>query len=108
MAEIRPRVIWGKCITYLRENKNIALVMSCGDISEVEIAGEKFIASTTEEYLYNMISTDYAKKEIEKAFKWLDFNYSFEIILKDKPINELELDIEKISKIFGNNLKIIE
>ena len=99
--------MWGKVITYLRENKNIALQMACGDIIKVEVNDGKFIAHTTEEFNYNMISGDFAKREIEKAFRWFGQTLNFEIVLDERQIDEQKVDIEKLKTMFGE-IKIIE
>lgn len=99
--------MWGKVITYLRENKNIALQMACGDITKVEVNNGKFVAHTTEEINYNMISGDFAKHEIEKAFRWFGQNLNFEIVLDQRQIDKQNVDIEKLNAMFGE-VKIID
>ncbi len=99
-ASIQPRILWGKAITYLRENKNIALQMACGDIVDVEIKDLKFIAHTQEEYNYNVLSQDYAKREIEKAFRFLGYAYSFEVRLEEKDEDRMQVDIQKLKDMF--------
>ena len=105
--EIQPRILWGKVITYLRENKNIALQMACGDITHVEIKEGKFIAHTCEDFNFNMISGDYSKREIEKAFRWFGQNLNFEIVLDEKQIDKQMLDIEKLKSVF-KDVRVID
>lgn len=99
--------MWGKVITHLREDKNIALQMACGDITKVEMCDGKFVAHTTEEFNYNMISGDFAKREIEKAFRWFGLNIKFEIVLDERQIDRQKVDIEKLGNMFGE-IKIID
>ncbi|MEG1499625.1 MAG: hypothetical protein RR400_00930 [Clostridia bacterium] len=99
-------MIWGKCITYLRENKNVALQMSCGDISDVEIVGDKFVAKTNEEYIYNIIATKYGEQEICKAFLWQGVSLKFEIQLVAKKVNKSLQDIQRLKEICEDYLLI--
>lgn len=99
--------MWGKVITFLRENKNIAIQMACGDITKVDVLGGKFVAHTTEEYNHSLLSQDFAKREIEKAFRWFGQNLNFEIILDEKQIDKQNIDIEKLKAMFGE-IKIID
>lgn len=80
--------------------------MACGDVREIEIIDSKLIAKTQEEYIFNMLSTDYAKNEVEKALNWLEIGLNFEIEQKQKPIDVTEEDIKKLKKIFGEYLII--
>ena len=80
--------------------------MCCGDIVNVEVSGVKFIAHTQEEFNYSMLSQDYAKQEVEKAFRFFGQNLAFEIVLDPKTINKDESDIEKLKRMFGE-IKII-
>lgn len=81
--------------------------MTCGDITDVEVDNNQFIAHTTEEFNYNMISQDYSKNEIEKAFKWFGCYYKFVPVLEQKVIDKQIQDIERLKSIF-KEIKIIE
>lgn len=105
--EIQPRILWGKVITYLRENKNIAIQMACGDITKVVMHDGKFVAHTTEEYNFNLLSQDFARREVEKAFRWFGQNLNFEVVLDERQVDKQNIDIEKLKAMFGE-IKIID
>ena len=81
--------------------------MCCGDIVNVETMGTKFVAHTQEEFNFSMLSQDYAKTEIEKAFRFFGQNLAFEIVLDEKKIDKVQSDIDKLKHMF-NNVKIIK
>lgn len=81
--------------------------MACGDITKVDMGGGKFVAHTTEEYNHSLLSQDFAKREIEKAFRWFGQNLNFEIILDERQIDKQNIDIENLKAMFGE-IKIID
>ena len=53
---------------YLKEHKEIALHVACGDITDVAIEGDNLIINVFDGMLVNLIIE--GKKEIEKALRW--------------------------------------
>lgn len=96
--------IWGKVVLYLRENREVALHVACGDITDVELKGNDFIINVNDGMLQNLLIE--GKREIERAISWqgLELNVIFNIKKIEK--NENQQDIEKLKSLFGNSLKI--
>lgn len=90
---------------YLREHKNIALHVVCGDITDVSLEGEKLILKTTEQFLYDMLSSEENKKQIKKALAWQGLEYELEVVKLKKPS---DLQREDKDKLKGYGIDFIE
>lgn len=104
-SKMSPRVLWGRVIIYLREHHSVALHIACGDITDVERNGDKFIINTTEEFLYELLKSEENYNDLKKAFANFGIN-NFEIVKKEKIISKTQEDINKLKNIFGNKLII--
>lgn len=100
-----PRTLWGKIIIYLREHHAVALHIACGDITDVEKVGDKFVVNTTEEFLYELLKSEENYKDLKQAFANFGIN-SFEIVKKEKILTKSQQDINILKDIFGNKLII--
>lgn len=101
-----PKTIWGKLIALTREERNIALHITCGNIVDVDIQNSIFIIRTTEKYVFDTLEN--SKEELKACFIKLGYNFDLKI---EKIITNEELideDLEKLRKLVGNYLKIKE
>ena len=96
---LKVKTIWGKTVLYLREHKNVALHVVCGDITNVELDGNKLVLRTEEQYLYDMISSPENVEEIKKAIAWQGLSLELEIIKLKKDEDLVEEDLTKMSKL---------
>lgn len=99
-----PKVIWGRVVSRLREQKNITLHITCGNILDVEIENGDFIIKTSEKYIFDIVRENLS--QLQSCFSSLGYEYSVKIqkiITQEEIINE---DIEKLRKIAGDYLKI--
>ena len=94
--------IWGKVVLYLRENREVALHVACGDITDVELKGNDFIINVNDGMLQNLLIE--GKREIERAISWqgLELNVIFNI----KKIEKLENNLKTNKKIILKYRKI--
>lgn len=96
---LKVKTIWGKIVLYLRENKNVALHVVCGDITNVEIEGNKLVLKAEEQYLYDMVSSPESIAEIKKAIVWQGLDLDIEVIKLKKDENLVEEDLAKLTKL---------
>ena len=96
--------IWGKVVLFLRDNREVALHVACGDITDIELVGKKFIVNVQDGLMNNILVE--GKRELERALRWQGLDLELEINLKQKYMTKEEQDIEKLKKMFGNNIKI--
>ena len=78
--------------------------MACGDITDVELEGNRFIINIYDGTLVNML-TD-GKREIENALRWQGFDFQVEIRVKEKEYSKSERDIKILKETFGDNIII--
>ncbi len=83
----------------MRENKNVALHVICGDITNVELQGKKLILKVQEQFLYDMITAEENKNEIKKALLWQGLDLELEFIKMKKDSDLVDEDLAKLSAI---------
>ncbi len=92
------KTIWGKVVLYLKEHRQIALHVACGDITDIEISGGKLIINTIEGTLVSLL--EQGKAEIEKALRWQGLDFQVEIRIKEETLGKAEKDIKKLNEVF--------
>lgn len=92
--------MWGKIVLYLKEHKQIALHVACGDITDIQINGEKLIINTFEGTLVRLLEE--GKKEIERALRWQGIELDVEIRIKEREIENAQKDIKKLKEVFDD------
>lgn len=103
-GNLSAKTIWGRIILYLRENKQVALHVACGDITDVELEGDNLIVNIYDQMLENLLRE--GKRELERAISWQGVNVNLVLNFKTIEKNKQEQDIEKLKKLFGNDIKI--
>ncbi len=89
---------------FLKEHRQIALHVACGDITDVALDGNNFIINIEDGMMENLLNE--GKREIESALRWqgLDLNVILNIKVTEKTPEEQ--DIEKLKNLFGKKLII--
>lgn len=89
---------------FLKEHRQIALHVACGDITDVALDGNNFIINIEDGMMQNLLNE--GKREIESALRWqgLDLNVILNIKVIEK--SPVEQDIEKLKSLFGEKLVI--
>lgn len=89
---------------FLKEHRQIALHVACGDITDVALDENNFIINIEDGMMQNLLNE--GKREIESALRWqgLDLNVILNIKVIEK--SPVEQDIEKLKSLFGEKLVI--
>ena len=98
------KTIWGKVVLYLRENRQVALHVACGDITDVELQGNNLIVNVTDGMLHNLLIE--GKREIERAIRWQGIDVNLVLSVKQVVKSPEEQDIEKLKELFGDDFII--
>ncbi len=87
---------------FLKEHRQVALHVACGDITDVALDDNNFIINIEDGMILNLMKE--GKREIESALRWqgLDLNVIFNVKIIEK--TQEEQDIEKLKELFGNLL----
>lgn len=103
-GNLSARTVWGKVVLFLKEHRQIALHVACGDITDVALDGNNFIINIEDGMMQNLLNE--GKREIESALRWqgLDLNVILNIKVIEKSL--VEQDIEKLKSLFGEKLVI--
>lgn len=99
------REIWGKVVLFLKEHKHVALHVACGDITDVKIVDKNLIIATADTTVQGLLND--GKREIERALSWQGVEMGVVIEKSELLPSEIELDKQKLEKLFGEKLKII-
>ncbi len=99
------REIWGKVVLFLKEHKHVALHVACGDITDVKIIEKNLIVSTSDTTVQGLLND--GKREIERAFSWQGLEIGVVIEKTEIVPSNIEIDKQKLEKMFGEKLKII-
>ncbi len=73
--------------------------MLCGDITDVSLENNKVVLRTTENFLYEMITSEENLAEIKKALEWQGYSYDIEVIKIDKDEDLVKQDLDRLKKL---------
>lgn len=83
---------------YLKEHKQIALHVACGDITDVAIEGGKFIINLFDGMLINLIQE--GKREIERALSWQGLDLAVVVNCKQEILSTSQQDLKRLNEVF--------
>ena len=89
---------------FLKEHREVALHVACGDITEVQIKDGMLTIFATDKTMMSLLES--GKREIERALSWQGLELSVNVIEKAKEISKVDEDLNKLNKLVGNKLKI--
>ena len=92
------KTIWGKVVLYLKERRQIALHVACGDITDVELGQGKLIINVYDGMLLNLLYA--GKRDIESAIRWQGLDLQLEICVKEAESNVSQRDLKRLKEIF--------
>ena len=78
--------------------------VACGDITNVEINGDKLIVRSSDDFLISILED--GRREIENAIRWQGLNLSLELVKFESKAQLQEKDIVKLTRLFSDKLKI--
>ena len=78
--------------------------VACGDITNVEINGDKLIVRSSDDFLLSILED--GRREIENAIRWQGLNLSLELVKFESKVQLQEKDIVKLTRLFSDKLKI--
>lgn len=84
----------------MKERKEIALHVACGDITDVAVEGNKFIINLFDGMLINLLQE--GKREIERALRWQGLELDVVINCKKEVLSTSEQDIKRLNEVFEN------
>ena len=89
---------------FLKEHKEVALHVACGDITDVEIKDGVLTINASDKTMLSLLET--GKREIERALSWQGLELEIKIVEKEKEISKSEEDLNKLKRLFGTKLKM--
>ena len=92
-------------VLYLKERKQIALHVACGDITEVQLDKNRLIVNVYDGMLENLLQA--GKKDIEGAIRWQGLELELVIQVKEHENSKAEKDIKKLKEVF-DDVNVIE
>lgn len=98
------KTIWGKVVLFLKEHRQIALHVACGDITDVELQGQELVINVLDGMLVNLLND--GKREIENALRWQGLDLSVRVNIKKEQRSKEEEDLLTLKKTFGDYLII--
>ena len=97
--------MWGKIVLFLKEHRQVALHVACGDITDVSIDGDRLVVNASEGMLAQILKD--GRREIENALRWQGLELKLEVnLIESKNLPQQE-DINKLKKLVGDKLTII-
>lgn len=83
---------------FLKEHKQIALHVACGDITDVQLEHGQLVINVAEGMLVNLLSE--GKREIENALRWQGLELEVKINVKELESSRAEKDIKRLKEVF--------
>ncbi len=90
---------------YLKEHRQVALHVACGDITDVEMRDGKLIINVLERMIVSLLEE--GKREIERALRWQGLELEVVVNLKEQESSLAEKDEKRLKEVF-ENVTIIE
>lgn len=88
----------------MKERKEVALHVACGDLTDIEIKDGVLSISANDSTILSLLES--GKREIERAISWQGLDLHVEIKEKAKEENPVMQDVKKLEKLLGMKLKI--
>ena len=88
----------------MKERKQIALHVACGDITDVELEKGKIIINVNDGMMVNLLKA--GKRDIENALRWQGLELEVEICVKEIKTSCAQRDIKRLSAVFEQYLTI--
>ena len=85
-------------VLYLKERKQIALHVACGDITDVNLENHKLIVNVYDGMLVKLLEA--GKRDIESALRWQGLELELEIVVKEASSSVADRDIKRLKQIF--------
>ncbi|MBO5395210.1 MAG: hypothetical protein J6A28_04875 [Clostridia bacterium] len=83
---------------FLKEHRHIALHVACGDITDVELDGDKLIVNVFDGTLVKLLAD--GKRDIENALRWQGLEQKLVINIKETQYSKTDLDLKRLSEVF--------
>ena len=93
-------------VLFLREHRQVALHVACGDITDVSIENGNLVVLVRENMLASLLSD--GRRAIENALRWQGLDLNFVVNFQPREKSPAEQDIEKLQGMAGEYLKIKE
>lgn len=85
---------------YLKEHRQVALHVACGDITDISLENGKFTINVLEKMIASLLEG--GRGEIERALRWQGLDLELVINLKEQSYSKAEQDINKLKEIFDD------
>ena len=102
--KLSAKTVWGKVVLFLKEHRQIALHVACGDITDVELQGQNLVINVYDGMLVGLLED--GKREIENALRWQGLDLGVKVNIKVEERSKEEEDLQTLKKNFGNCLII--
>ena len=99
-GNLSAKTVWGKVVLFLKEHRHIALHVACGDITDVQLDGDKLILNIFDGTLVNLLTE--GKREIENALRWQGIEHKLVINIKETEYTKTEMDIKRLKAVFDS------
>ena len=82
----------------MKERRQIALHVACGDITNVALENGKLIINVYDGMLVNLLEA--GRKDIESAISWQGLDLQIEIRVCQLESDKVQMDIQRLRSIF--------
>lgn len=101
-GNLSAKTIWGKVVLFLKEHRQVALHVACGDITDVSVNEHYLVVHVRDTMLQNLL-TD-GRKDIDNALRWQGLDLEFKVVYTPVEKSKQEKDIEKLLGVLGDYL----
>lgn len=101
-GHLSAKTVWGKVVLFLKEHRQIALHVACGDITDVELQGQDLVINVYDGTLVGLLGD--GKREIENALRWQGLDLNVKVNIKAEEKSKDEEDLLTLKKVFGEYL----
>jgi len=100
------KFVWGTLVSMLRKLNLMTLHTACGEIRQTELKDNKLTVYVKEEYLYNILIKEDNFKKLADILKNIKSDILLNFVLVPKQEDKAKINLEKLRKMFGDELVI--
>jgi len=106
IEKLSPRQIWGKLVSVLRQNNCMTLYTTCGELRDFVFENNTFNVYVKEDFIYELLIKEGNFQKLNAFLKEIEPNINLKFIYQKKKEKNNQINLQKLQKIFGDNLKI--
>jgi len=102
-----PRVLWGRALLAIKKANKIMLHTVCVNLGKVELRDDVLVVYVPSRLDYEMLKKPQNCGDLVESLRNLGYNVNIEFVLDETLRDSVDSKIERLQKILGANIQVI-